>query len=244
MSLWLLAAACAQYTVVLAQAPTKYNFPEFTGGYQAAGAAANSLAAARSGGYAPAQAGGYGPAPAPGPAPYNAAAVAAGYNYPEFNGGYPNRQPAPAPAPYNPAPAAGYNTAPAAYNPAPAAYNPAPAAGYNPAPAAYNPGPAAGYNSASAGGYNGYGDGSASSGPAQYDYGYASDSSAKKEVRSPDGTVRGAYSYIDANGVTQKVEYYSDATGFHVEGTNLPKVPAPAPAQSWESGVECGVWRR
>ena len=211
MSLWLAAAACAQFAAVSAQAPSKYNFPEFTGGYQAAGRAVNSLAS---------QSGGYSGAPASGPAPYNAAAVAAGYNYPEFTGGYPARRPTPG-AGYNPAPApGGYNQAAPAYSPAP--YNPAPAA-------SYNQNPAGGYN-----GYNNYNDGysSASSGPSPYDYNYASDTSAKQEVRSPDGTVRGAYSYIDANGQTQRVQYVSDSSGFHVvSGTNLPQAPAPAPAQ-------------
>ena len=226
--LWLLAAAGVQ--LVSAQAPTQYNYPEFSGGYRAAGAAASALGAAQAGGYSPAA-----PAPATGPGPYNAAAVAAGYNYPEFTGGYSARQQqqqqqayssGPLPPAYNPAPAA-YNPAPAAYNPAQPAYNPAQPA-YNPAPAGYN-----GYSGATGydnGGYNG--DYQSEAGPSHYDYGYASDTSAKQEVRSPDGTVRGAYSYIDANGKTQKVEYVSDSTGFHiVQGTNLPQPPAPAPAQ-------------
>ncbi|KAF0300040.1 Cuticle protein 6 [Amphibalanus amphitrite] len=221
VSVWLLSAVCAQ--LAAAQAPTQYNYPEFTGGYQAAGAAANRLPSAQTGGLAPAPR-----AAATGPGPYNAAAVAAGYNYPEFTGGYPARQQAPAQA-YSPAPAA-YNAAPAAYSPAQAAYNPAPAA-YN--PAAYSS--AAAYDNNYSGGSaydnGGYNDGYQSqSGPSHYNYGYASDTSAKQEVRSPDGTVRGAYSYIDANGRTQKVEYVSDSTGFHVvRGTNLPQAPAPPP---------------
>lgn len=41
----------------------------------------------------------------------------------------------------------------------------------------------------------------------QYDYSYTGDTSAKSESRSLDGTTRGAYSYIDANGILQRVHY-------------------------------------
>ncbi|XP_031844762.1 cuticular protein 16 [Nomia melanderi] len=57
----------------------------------------------------------------------------------------------------------------------------------------------------------------------QYDYTYAGDSSAKTESRSLDGTTRGAYSYIDPNGVLQQVHYVADHNGFRVVATNLPE---------------------
>lgn len=42
---------------------------------------------------------------------------------------------------------------------------------------------------------------------------------------------RGGYSYIDANGITQTVNYISDpVNGFRVAATNLPVGPAPQPA--------------
>lgn len=57
----------------------------------------------------------------------------------------------------------------------------------------------------------------------QYDYSYAGDTSAKTESRSLDGTTRGAYSYIDANGLLQQVHYIADHNGFRVAATNLPE---------------------
>ncbi|XP_041787388.1 uncharacterized protein LOC121602682 [Anopheles merus] len=57
----------------------------------------------------------------------------------------------------------------------------------------------------------------------QYAYGYNAGSSAKVELKSADGTVYGAYHYIDANNVTQKVNYtVNDVDGFVVEASNLP----------------------
>lgn len=63
----------------------------------------------------------------------------------------------------------------------------------------------------------------------QYDYGYTDVNSAKNEVKTADGVVRGSYSYVDAHGVAQKVSYVSDALGFRVAGTNLPVGPAAGP---------------
>ncbi|XP_025163083.1 uncharacterized protein LOC105188007 isoform X2 [Harpegnathos saltator] len=57
----------------------------------------------------------------------------------------------------------------------------------------------------------------------QYDYSYTGDSSAKTESRSLDGTTRGAYSYIDPNGILQQVHYVADHNGFRVLATNLPE---------------------
>merc|ERR1712025_1168842 len=44
----------------------------------------------------------------------------------------------------------------------------------------------------------------------------------KQEIKTADGVVRGAYSYIDADGLTQTVNYIADALGFRVGATNLP----------------------
>lgn len=57
----------------------------------------------------------------------------------------------------------------------------------------------------------------------RYDYSYTGDSSAKTESRSLDGTTRGAYSYIDPNGILQQVHYIADHNGFRVLATNLPE---------------------
>jgi len=65
----------------------------------------------------------------------------------------------------------------------------------------------------------------------QYSYGYAGGPSSKTESKDAAGNVRGAYSYIDANGLTQTVQYVADpVNGFRVAATNLPVGPAPAPA--------------
>ena len=63
-----------------------------------------------------------------------------------------------------------------------------------------------------------------------YNYGYATPTSSKQEFKTPDGVVQGTYSYVDANGVVQTVNYVSDAEGFKVAATNLPRAPAAAPA--------------
>ncbi|TMW47840.1 hypothetical protein DOY81_007074 [Sarcophaga bullata] len=65
----------------------------------------------------------------------------------------------------------------------------------------------------------------------QYSYGYKEPLSSKQEVRTFDGVTTGSYSYIDANGLLQTVDYTADGDGFHVLATNLPKdrqnVPEP-----------------
>lgn len=64
----------------------------------------------------------------------------------------------------------------------------------------------------------------------QYSYGYASGLSAKAETKTFDGVTRGGYSFVDATGKLQSVEYVSDAVnGFRVAASNLPVAPA-APA--------------
>ncbi|RZC31820.1 Chitin bind 4 domain containing protein [Asbolus verrucosus] len=61
----------------------------------------------------------------------------------------------------------------------------------------------------------------------QYSYGYANDLSAKTEVKSIDGVTRGGYTYVDAEGKLQSVQYTSDAVaGFRVAATNLPVAPS------------------
>merc|ERR1711934_511577 len=56
----------------------------------------------------------------------------------------------------------------------------------------------------------------------QYNYGFAHPTQTKQEVKTADGVTRGGYSYIDANGIVQTVNYISDAMGFRVAATNLP----------------------
>merc|ERR1712203_104676 len=63
----------------------------------------------------------------------------------------------------------------------------------------------------------------------EYNYGYANANSAKQEFKTADGIVRGTYSYVDANGILQTVNYVSDAEGFKVAATNLPQAPVAAP---------------
>ncbi|XP_061399475.1 uncharacterized protein LOC133335187 [Musca vetustissima] len=62
----------------------------------------------------------------------------------------------------------------------------------------------------------------------QYSYGYSEPLSTKQEIRSMDGVTRGSYSYIDAHGLLQTVDYVADQSGFHVAATNLPmNTPQP-----------------
>merc|ERR1711956_172336 len=63
----------------------------------------------------------------------------------------------------------------------------------------------------------------------EYNYGYSNANSAKQEFKTADGIVRGTYSYVDANGILQNVNYVSDAEGFKVAATNLPQAPVAAP---------------
>ena len=41
----------------------------------------------------------------------------------------------------------------------------------------------------------------------EYNYGYSNQDSAKTETKSIDGVTRGSYSYVDANGLVQTVNY-------------------------------------
>ena len=56
----------------------------------------------------------------------------------------------------------------------------------------------------------------------QYKFNYNTGNQARTEVKTADGVVRGSYSYIDGNGITQKVNYIADALGFRTVGTHLP----------------------
>merc|ERR1712152_70086 len=40
--------------------------------------------------------------------------------------------------------------------------------------------------------------------------------------KTADGVIRGAYSYVDSDGIVQTVNYIADALGFRVGATNLP----------------------
>merc|ERR1712142_1243582 len=76
----------------------------------------------------------------------------------------------------------------------------------------------------------------------QYNFGYASSDQTKQEVKTADGVIRGAYSYVDANGLTQTVNYIADALGFRVAATNLPVHDVPedvaAPQQVMAAKVD------
>merc|ERR1712223_751711 len=56
-------------------------------------------------------------------------------------------------------------------------------------------------------------------------YGYSNINSAKQEVGNTYGGVQGAYSYVDANGELQRVEYVADSLGFRVSDSRLPVAP-------------------
>ncbi|EDV39615.1 uncharacterized protein Dana_GF10117 [Drosophila ananassae] len=50
----------------------------------------------------------------------------------------------------------------------------------------------------------------------QYAYGYMAPLYSKHETRTLDGVVHGTFSYLDAHGETQTVDYVADANGFRV----------------------------
>merc|ERR1711990_1389768 len=56
-------------------------------------------------------------------------------------------------------------------------------------------------------------------------YGYSNLNSAKAEAGNPYGGVNGGYSYVDADGVLQQVQYVADAAGFRVADSRLPVAP-------------------
>merc|ERR1712227_417942 len=56
-------------------------------------------------------------------------------------------------------------------------------------------------------------------------YGYTNINSVKQEVGNAYGGVTGGYSYVDANGQLQRVEYIADGLGFRVADSRLPVAP-------------------
>merc|ERR1719289_721650 len=56
-------------------------------------------------------------------------------------------------------------------------------------------------------------------------YGYSNLNSAKQEVGNTYGGVQGGYSYVDAAGVLQQVQYIADGAGFRVADSRLPVAP-------------------
>lgn len=64
-----------------------------------------------------------------------------------------------------------------------------------------------------------------------YKFGYntGNDGSFREETRNPDGSVSGAYGYLDANGKQKVIRYTAGKDGFKAEGEDIPKAP-PAPA--------------
>merc|ERR1719351_166210 len=56
-------------------------------------------------------------------------------------------------------------------------------------------------------------------------YGYSNLNSAKAEAGNTYGGVSGGYSYVDANGILQQVQYVADAAGFRVADSRLPVAP-------------------
>merc|ERR1719288_626319 len=56
-------------------------------------------------------------------------------------------------------------------------------------------------------------------------YGYSNLNSAKQEAGNTYGGVTGSYSYTDANGLIQTVNYIADGLGFRVQATTLPIAP-------------------
>merc|ERR1712079_967296 len=53
-----------------------------------------------------------------------------------------------------------------------------------------------------------------------------------QEVKTADGVIRGAYSYVDSDGIVQTVNYIADGLGFRVGATNLPVHEVDAPASA------------
>ena len=55
----------------------------------------------------------------------------------------------------------------------------------------------------------------------EYGYSYSGGPSAKTEFRALDGTTTGTYSYVDAHGILQTVNYIADEFGFRAAGSNI-----------------------
>ncbi|GFS88664.1 cuticle protein 6 [Nephila pilipes] len=64
-----------------------------------------------------------------------------------------------------------------------------------------------------------------------YDTGKGDGQSFREETRLPDGSVQGAYGYVDETGKQRVIKYTAGKNGYQVEGDGIPKAPAaPAPA--------------
>jgi len=59
----------------------------------------------------------------------------------------------------------------------------------------------------------------------QYAYGYTSPLYSKHETRTADGITHGSYSYVDATGKKQTVDYKADIDGFRVTASSLQQRP-------------------
>ncbi|XP_015908322.1 uncharacterized protein [Parasteatoda tepidariorum] len=64
-----------------------------------------------------------------------------------------------------------------------------------------------------------------------YDTGKGQDQSFREETRLPDGSVKGAYGYVDETGKQRIIRYTAGKDGYKVEGDGIPKAP-PAPAHA------------
>ena len=56
-------------------------------------------------------------------------------------------------------------------------------------------------------------------------YGYSNINSQKHETGNTYGGVSGSYSYVDANGIVQTINYIADELGFRAQGTNIANAP-------------------
>merc|ERR1711983_118605 len=71
----------------------------------------------------------------------------------------------------------------------------------------------------------------------QYSFGYSDGNSVKQEVKTADGVIRGAYSYVDSDGIVQTVNFIADDLGFRVGATNLPVHHVDADAEPAAAAV-------
>ena len=58
-----------------------------------------------------------------------------------------------------------------------------------------------------------------------FQYGYSNINSQKHETGNAYGGVSGSYSYVDANGIVQTINYIADELGFRAQGTNIANAP-------------------
>ena len=57
----------------------------------------------------------------------------------------------------------------------------------------------------------------------QFGYHTGDGGSFREETRLPDGTVQGAYGFVDADGKQRIVKYTAGKNGFQAEGDDVPK---------------------